>query len=177
MKKIFILLIAFLLPVAAFANTVEVYPTIHNSHGGTASAADITVCATVDGQQSCDTGVPNFDAPIGSTYHVSVTPPSGYSYSTHGDCDGTVAGDDASIICFVDYSDGAKVIPVASQPVVAPTPMSEPVAAPAPSIESGVAQIASSTEDTPDIAALRAELVSLLKQLIALLQAQLATQQ
>ena len=113
MKKILIATL-FLFPSFALANSVQIYPTIMNAHGGTLSAADITVCWRVNGFKSCSKGVPTFEAPVGSTYEVVISPPQRYSYITRGECKGTVAGNEASVVCFVDYKDGA---PAVEQPV------------------------------------------------------------
>lgn len=171
MKKLLIAIVAFSLPALAFANQVEVYPTITNAHGGIKSAADITVCGTVNGLQDCETGVPYFSAPVGSIYHITVNPPAGYSFTTHGDCDGTVAGDDASMTCFVDYADGA---PIVDQTQTTSVPVLHVATQSAPTLESGITQIISTTTDEGAKDALRLQIIDLLKQIIALLTQQIA---
>lgn len=140
-KGIVIFLIALAIGQAenAMAATVQVYPIITSSHGGTANAADMKSCITANGQTQCDTNVPTFSIPDGSTYSVTITPAAGYSYSLDSNCNGVAQGD---IICNATYEDGAPIAqptPAAvPQPVVQPLQQTavpaQPAAVPAPTV-------------------------------------------
>lgn len=118
-----LLVASVLLPMSASAATVQIYPTITSSHGGQANAQDMRSCITADGQTQCDYSVPTFTIPDGSTYSVSITPATGYSYSLESDCSGVAQGD---TICHVDYADGYKAPAQAPAPQPAPAPQNAP---------------------------------------------------
>ena len=177
MKKILIALLVFL-PLSVSAESVQIYPTITNAHGGTKSAVDITVCWEINGVRSCNTSVPTFNAPVGSPWLVVPTPPSGYSAATRGACEGT-SQSEANVICTVNYSDGAPIIvplPAPPQPVITPIndiaipSLPTPVVTGAPVIEGVTPEM---TRDE-QIASLQAQIIELYKLIIALLQKRIA---
>ncbi len=170
MKKILIIIAMIALPAMASAHSLEIYPTIHNSHGGTKYSSDITVYTTIQGVQFHDTGVPIYDVPPGGTYDIEVMPPVGYSDTLSGDCSGIADNTDTALQCNVDYYDGA---PIADNQA-APAPVFA-VSAPQ-TIESNIANL-STTTNSDDLQALRATIIGLLEQIINLLTQQLATAQ
>jgi hypothetical protein len=133
MKKLLLILVTLLaLPTMASAATVQVVPTLTNSHGGTATGADLRVCVVQNGIKTCDTDMPTFSIAEGP-YEVQVFPPAGYSYETNYHCkNGTkfdystqkevcsngevdrtntcsgIIGADEDKVCYVSYIDGAK---------------------------------------------------------------------
>lgn len=149
---------------AALAATVQVYPTITSSHGGTKFAVDMTSCIASE----CAQGVPTFTVPDGAAYAVTIQPAAGYSYTLDSNCSGVAQGD---IVCHVDYQDGATIAP----PVAAPAPQPAPAASGTTIVIPDTIS-APATEDQALIASLQMQIIELLKQLIVLLQAKLATQ-
>ncbi len=113
-----------LFPALALAGSVQVYPTITNAHGGTATAAQMRSCITYGAENVCSYSVPTFEIPDGTSYSISVQAPSGYSSLLGANCAGVMAG---SVVCEVTYNDGAPIA------VPLQAPLSAPVATPAPS--------------------------------------------
>ncbi len=150
MKKV---LLIFLLALAigqaenAMAATVEVIPTLTNSHGGTASGQDLKVCITMSNFKDCSVDMPTFTLPSAGDYSVQFLPPAGYSYEanyncsngTHFDfgqqkdvcngepdrtitCSGSI-GTDEDKKCYVTYTDGAPIIVTPPPTPPQPTPI------------------------------------------------------
>lgn len=165
-KALLIATLALAFPVMASAATVTVYPITTNAHGGTANASNMTVCIASD----CEQGVPTFTLPDGTAYQVTFQPAAGYSYSADDNCAGVAQGD---ITCTVNYADGAPIAPSAP---VAPAPI---VSDAAPAVTAAVAPLESTTTlsaaDQAQIDALE-QVIALLEQILALLQAQHAQQ-
>lgn len=141
------ILVAAFFPTFVMGASVEVYPYMTSSHGGTANSTNLNSCITAAGQQQCDSGVPVFQIPDGSTYSVTVTPPAGYSYSMDGFCSGAAVSE-GMMVCNVSYVDGAPV----QAPVItsAPQPIEQPqqqTAAPAQSLAVPIATKSGLTAD------------------------------
>lgn len=180
-RKTGVMIVAALLglPFAASAATVQVYPTITNSHGGTKFAADMTACITHDGTTDCAQSVPTFTVPDGSAYEVTIQPAAGYSYGLDSACSGVAQGD---IICNVSYTDGAPIVtpPAAPTPTpqAAPAPVSQPVASsPSAAPESITISIpetigTSTSQEFQQQVIILQQLVALLERIITLLTAQ-----
>lgn len=156
------------LPAAAFAVSVQVYPTITNAHGGTKFAKDLTVCIDQGSFHRCEAGVPTFQLPTDETYAVSAVEMSGYAYTLDAGCSGVPAVE--KIVCNIAWSDGAPIVQPAPQPVVAPV-----VGITAPVIPFDVTGVEMTQEER--IAELQKQIIELYKILIALLQKRLAEAQ
>ena len=138
MKKLAIILTLLLVPVVAeAAGKVMIHTTLENANGGTKSVKDIwTRIDYQSGQFSLsEKGVPTYElvqATIDPVdYKVVFSPPSGYSYTTHGDCESTVKDGELKT-CYVYYLDKVDQ-PVNAVPEISPllpTPVSPPVQQP-----------------------------------------------
>lgn len=139
-----------LIPLPAFAATVQVKPMLINAHGGTATGKDLLVCVVQGPWQECAPDMPTFTLPGAGQFEVQFKPPAGYSYEANyrcpqgstfdykqqkevcvGEPDRTVTcsgsiGANEDKKCYVRYSDDAAVSS-APAPVVAPSPQPTPV--------------------------------------------------
>jgi hypothetical protein len=182
MKKALIsilLAIGFVVPVSAFADAlVQVYPTVTNAHGGTLFGPTLsTTIIYGSGQTQDQTGVPTYDLGSGPvTYTVTADSFSGYSAALDQGCSGTVQ-EGQTIVCNVSWSDGAPVVSThAPQPAPAAPASSIPSTTGTTIVIPDASQASSTSDEQSQIAALQAEIVHLLQQLVTLLQARIAAQ-
>lgn len=160
------LILAIIFPSFVFASAqIQVYPTFNLEHGGTTFAKDIYTKIVTPDFTDQQLGVPTYEIPTAGAYEVQFFPPKGYKYKTNKDCTGTIEDKELKV-CKVFYSDGAKSTP--ETPVIIPT-QTTPTPAPTATQTQPTEQPIQINNQDELIASLKAEIASLLQQIIALL--------
>ena len=108
MKYLLITLCLFVPSLAFASGMVIVDTTIQNVNGGTLDfkTLGLTQLITPVGAYSLNSGTPEFFITPGS-YQLVLNPQNGYTETTSGACNGTVA-DGQTVSCGVDYTDGSS---------------------------------------------------------------------
>jgi len=141
-------------PITISAATVQVVPSLVNSHGGTATGKDLRVCITQGSFNDCGVDMPTFTLTELGEYHVDFFPPAGYTYEANYrcangtkydykeqkevcngtpdrtiTCSGTIDETNvtSSKMCYVNYYDDAPIVEV---PPPAPVVIIQQVPAP-----------------------------------------------